>query len=77
MLYSHNGSYLNNNDSVALVAEMIRPGSRVLDVGCGDRRLWGVCSKKRIAGYGALNMKPRMLPQANKSEHMRKFTDGI
>ncbi len=51
MLYSHNGSYLNNNDSVALVAEMIRPGSRVLDVGCGAGDL-GRLLQKELPGMG-------------------------
>lgn len=52
MLYSHNGSCLNNNDSVALVAEMIRPGSRVLDVGCGAGDLGCLLQKKNCRVWG-------------------------
>lgn len=53
MLYNHGKILENANDSLAIIASKIRPGSKVLDVGCGagnlatllrgkNCRIWGI-----------------------------------
>ena len=46
---------MNNNirPDYAIIADWIRPGSRVLDLGCGDGTLLGYLAReKQVAGYG-------------------------
>ena len=76
MLYSHNGSYLNNNDSVALVAEMIRPGSRVLTLVVVPE-IWGVCSKKNCRVWGIEYEAENAAASEQIGAYEKKFTDGI
>jgi methionine biosynthesis protein MetW len=54
---SHDGvanfGYVQNRVDLALIAEMIAPGSRVLDVGCGDGQLLALLARtKNVDGRG-------------------------
>lgn len=45
--------YVQNRVDLALIAEMIKPGSRVLDVGCGDGQLLALLARtKNVDGRG-------------------------
>ena len=52
MLYSHGNNISDANDSIAVIAEMIVPESKVLDVGCGAGDLGRVLSGKNCSLWG-------------------------
>ena len=44
---------MNMRQDLATISEWIRPGSRVLDLGCGDGTLLGqLQAKRQVTGYG-------------------------
>lgn len=50
---SHGNGYSTGRVDLDLIAQMIAPGSRVLDVGCGDGELLELLSKKKnVDGRG-------------------------
>ena len=49
---SANGNGIQRSDFAA-IAEWVRPGSRVLDLGCGDGTLLKYLNSRRgVSGYG-------------------------